>query len=523
MPRGRVLVVDDEGSQRDILRTILSAEGYAVETAPGGREAVRRCQEKAFDVVLTDLRMPGTDGLSLVERLTRDDPPTLVVLMTAYGSMDSAEQALKRGAFDYLTKPIEREELLLTVRRAFERIQLSQENRLLRQQLEKRFRVEGIVGSHFRVQEVFEKIQKVSGSNSTVLLIGESGTGKEMVARTIHRQSPRRDHPFIAVNCAAIPESLLESEIFGHERGAFTGAVERRAGCFELADGGTIFLDEVAEMQVSTQAKFLRILQGGTFRRLGGKNEIDVDVRVIAATNKDPADAVKEGLLREDLFYRLNVVSIVIPPLRERSTDIPQLAEYFIKKHGERSGKPIRGVTNEAMRLLMSYHWPGNVRQLEAVLERAMLLSDGPEIEHYDLPIEVRFFDLPAQPHPSSTSGNRFGVEIPEGGISFEELERDLIAQAMEKSDWVITKAARLLGLSYRTLQYRLEKFQVRRGNVRGRVDREGVGAERGDVSGERGQEASQEDEQTQTQKTTKADPAPAPEEMRPGTKRSNV
>ena len=463
MRGGRILVVDDEESQREILRTILSADGYSVETAPGGGEAIRRCQEKPFDLVLTDLRMPGTDGLSLVERLTRDNPPTLVVLMTAYGSLDSAEQALKQGAFDYLTKPLEREELLLTVRRAFDRIQLSRENRSLRQQMEERFRVEGIVGSHFRMQEVFEKIRKVSNSNSTVLLIGESGTGKELIARTIHRQSQRMDRAFIAVNCAAIPESLLESEIFGHERGAFTGAVERRAGCFELADGGTIFLDEVAEMQLPTQAKFLRVLQGETFRRLGGKNEINVDVRVIAATNRDPAEAVKDGLLREDLFYRLNVVSIVIPPLRERSTDIPQLVEHFIKKHGESAGKPIQGISNGAMRLLMNYHWPGNVRQLEGVIERAILLCEGPEIKHYDLPIEVRFFDLPVQPAPSSAPGGKFAIEIPEQGFSFEALERDLIVQAMEKSDWVITRAARLLGLSYRTLQYRLEKFQIKR------------------------------------------------------------
>ncbi len=463
MQGGRILVVDDEGPQREILRTILSAEGYAVETASGGGEAVRRCQERPFDLVLTDLRMPGTDGLALVERLMRDDPPTLVILMTAYGSLDSAEQALKRGAFDYLTKPLEREELLLTVKRAFERIQLSRENRSLRQQVEERFRIEGIVGSHFRMQEVFEKIRKVSNSNSTVLLIGESGTGKELIARTIHRQSSRSDRPFIAVNCAAIPESLLESEIFGHERGAYTGAVDRRAGCFELANGGTIFLDEVAEMQLPIQAKFLRVLQGETFRRLGGKQEIDVDVRVIAATNRDPAEAVKDGLLREDLFYRLNVVAIVLPPLRERSTDIPQLVEYFIKKHGERAGKPIHGISNGAMRLLLNYHWPGNVRQLEAVIERAILLSEGPEVEHYDLPIEVRFFDLPAQPVASSTPVGKFAIEIPEQGIQFESLEHDLIVQAMEKSDWVITKAARLLGLSYRTLQYRLEKFQIKR------------------------------------------------------------
>ncbi len=465
MPRGRILVVDDEGSQREILRTILSAEGYLVETAPGGGDAVRRCQEKPFDLVLTDLRMPGTDGLSLVERLTRDDPPTLVILMTAYGSLDSAEQALKRGAFDYLTKPIEREELLLTVKRAFERIQLSQENRLLRQQLEERFRVEGIVGSHFRMQEVFEKIHKVSGSNSTVLIIGESGTGKELVARAIHRHSPRRERPFVAVSCAAIPETLIESELFGYEKGAFTGASFRHLGLFEAADKSTLFLDEIGELSTNLQAKVLRALQEKEVRRVGGREDIKVDVRIIAATNKNLEEEIEQGAFREDLFYRLNVVSVVIPPLRERSTDIPQLVEHFIEKHSEGSGNRTRGISKEAMRLLMNYHWPGNVRQLEAVVERAMLLSDGPEIEHYDLPIEVRFFDLPAQPAASGTPGSKFGIEIPEQGISFEALERDLIVQAMEKSDWVITKAARLLGLSYRTLQYRLEKFQIKRGS----------------------------------------------------------
>ena len=466
MPGGRILVVDDEGSQREILRTILSTEGYSVETAPGGGEAVRRCQEKPFDLVLTDLRMPGTDGLSLVERLTRDDPPTLVILMTAYGSLDSAEQALKRGAFDYLTKPIEREELLLTVKRAFERIQLSEENRLLRQQLEERFRVEGIVGSHFRIQEVFEKIHKVSGSNSTVLLIGESGTGKELVARAIHRHSPRRERPFVAVSCAAIPETLIESELFGYEKGAFTGASFRHPGLFEAADRSTLFLDEIGELNINMQAKVLRALQEKEVRRVGGREDIKVDVRIIAATNKNLEEEIERGAFREDLFYRLNVVSVVIPPLRERSTDIPQLIEHFIEKHSASSEKRIHGISNEAMRLLMNYHWPGNVRQLEAVVERAMLLADGPEIEHYDLPIEVRFFDLPAQPAPSSTPGSKFGIEIPEQGISFEALERDLILQAMEKSDWVITKAARLLGLSYRTLQYRLEKFHIKRGSI---------------------------------------------------------
>jgi len=464
MPSGRILVVDDEGPQREIIRRILDAEGYSVETAPGGGEAVVRCQEKPFDLILTDLRMPGTDGLSLVERLTRDDPPTLVILMTAYGSMDSAHHAVERGAFDYLTKPIEREELLLTVERAFERIQLIQENRLLRQQLEERFRVEGIVGSHFRMQEVFEKIQKVSDSNSTVLIIGESGTGKELVARAIHRHSPRQDRPFVAISCAAIPETLIESELFGYEKGAFTGAAFRHIGLFEAADKSTLFLDEIAELNINMQAKVLRALQGKEVRRIGGREDIKVDVRIIAATNKDLEEEIERGAFREDLFYRLNVVSVVIPPLRERSTDIPQLVEHFVKKHSDSSGKRIRGITTEATRLLMTYHWPGNVRQLEAVIERAMLLSNGREIEQYDLPIEVRFFDLPAQALPPTARDRKFGIELPAEGISFEELERDLIVQAMEKSDWVMTKAARLLGLSYRTLQYRLEKFRIKRG-----------------------------------------------------------
>ena len=465
MPSGRILVVDDEGPQREIVRRILAAEGYSVAVASGGGEAVARWQEKPFELVLTDLRMPGTDGLTVVERLTRDDPPTLVILMTAYGSIDSAQQAVKRGAFDYLTKPIDREELLLTVERAFERIQLIQENRLLRKELEKRFRVEGIVGSHFRMQEVFEKIQKVSNSASTVLLVGESGTGKELVARAIHRYSPRRDRPFVAVSCAAIPETLIESELFGYEKGAFTGAAFRRLGLFEAADKSTLFLDEIGELNINMQAKVLRALQEKAVRRVGGVEDVKVDARIIAATNKDLEEEIKRGAFREDLFYRLNVVSVVIPPLRERSTDIPQLIEYFVKKSSESSGKRIGGITDEAMRLLMNYHWPGNVRQLEAVIERAMLLSDGREIEHYDLPIEVRFFDLPTQALPSTARDRKFGIEIPAEGILFEELERDLIVQAMEKSDWVITKAARLLGMSYRTLQYRLEKFRIKRGS----------------------------------------------------------
>jgi DNA-binding NtrC family response regulator len=472
MSKGQILVVDDEGAQREILRTILTSEGYRVETAASAAEALQQAEGTRFDLVLTDLRMPGVDGLSLVGQLTREDPPMLVILMTAFGSRDSAEQALKQGAFDYLTKPLERDELLLTVGRAFERMRLIHENRLLRQQLEERFRVEGIVGSHYRMQEVFDKLHKISNSNSTVLISGESGTGKELIARAIHRHSPRKDGPFVAVSCAAIPETLIESELFGYEKGAFTGAISRRQGLFEAADKSTLLLDEIGELNVNLQAKVLRVLQEREIRRVGGREDIKVDARIIAATNKDLESEVKRGAFREDLFYRLNVVSINLPPLRERSTDIPQLAEHCVARACAEAGRSPMAITTEAMRLLLSYHWPGNVRQLDTVLQRAVLLSDGRAIDYMDLPIEVRFSDLPHRdPGPPASaaeaeSGHHF--RLPPQGINLEEVERAFILQAMEMSGGVIAKAAKLLGLSYRTLQYRLEKFQIRREGVEG-------------------------------------------------------
>jgi len=467
MTKGQILVVDDESAQREVLRTILSSEGYRVDTAGSAAEALQKTARTRFDLVLTDLRMPGADGLSLVGQLTREDPPTLVILMTAYGSMDSAEQAVKQGAFDYLTKPLEREELLLTVGRAFERMRLIQENRLLRQQLEERFRVEGIVGSHFRLQEVFDKIHRVSNSHSTVLISGESGTGKELIARAIHRHSYRKDRTFVAVSCAAIPETLIESELFGYEKGAFTGAVSRRQGLFEAADKSTLFLDEIGELNVNIQAKVLRVLQEREIRRVGGRESMKVDVRIIAATNRNLEEEVYRGTFRDDLYYRLNVVSINLPPLRERSTDIPQLAERFVARACADAGRPPMAMTTEAMRLLLNYHWPGNVRQLDTVLQRAVLLSDGHKIDYTDLPIEVRFSDLPV--HEPGGAGSGEGSEgtyrypLSPQGINLEEVEREFILQAMEMSGGVIAKAAKLLGLSYRTLQYRLEKFQIRR------------------------------------------------------------
>jgi two-component system response regulator PilR (NtrC family) len=463
MTKGQILVVDDEAAQREILRTILVAEGYQVEVAKSAGEALEKGGRKRFDLVLTDLRMPGAGGLSLVRELSREDPPTLVIIMTGFGSLDSAEQAMKQGAFDYLTKPLERDDLLRIVARAFDRIGLIQENRLLRQQLEERYRIEGIVGSHYRMQEVFDKLHKVSSSNSTVLIVGESGTGKELIARAIHRHGPRRERTFVAVSCAAIPETLIESELFGYEKGAFTGAITRRQGLFEAADKSTLLLDEIGELNVNMQSKVLRALQEREIRRVGSHENIKVDVRIVAATNKNLEEEVNKGTFREDLYYRLNVVTIHLPPLRERSTDIPQLAEYFLRRACEEAGRPPMPVTTEAMRLLLQYHWPGNVRQLEAVLQRAVLLSDGQKIDYADLPIEVRFSTLPSREPETATRGEAPRFLLPSDGIDLEAVEREFILQAMEQSGWVIAKAAKLLGLSYRTLQYRLEKFQIRR------------------------------------------------------------
>jgi DNA-binding NtrC family response regulator len=486
MTKGQILVVDDEAAQREILRTILVAEGYQVELAKSAAEALEKSARKRFDLVLTDLRMPGADGLSLVRDLSREDPPTLVIVMTGFGSLDSAEKAMMQGAFDYLAKPLERDDLLRIVGRAFDRLGLIHENRLLRQQLEERYRIEGIVGSHYRMQEVFDKLHKVSNSNSTVLIVGESGTGKELVARAIHRHGPRRDRTFVAVSCAAIPETLIESELFGYEKGAFTGATSRRQGLFEAADKSTLFLDEIGELNVNMQSKVLRALQEREIRRVGGQDSIKVDARIIAATNRNLEAEVGKGAFREDLYYRLNVVTIQVPPLRERSTDIPQLAEYFLARACQEAGRPTIPITTEAMRLLLNYDWPGNVRQLEAVLQRAVLLSDGRKIDYTDLPIEVRFSALPSRGSdvPTPESGQRF--LLPPQGIDLEAVERDFILQAMEMSGWVIAKASKLLGLSYRTLQYRLDKFQIRRNGSEelGAADEEpgGAGAEPRDL-----------------------------------------
>jgi DNA-binding NtrC family response regulator len=439
MTRNSILVVDDEKPQRDILEAILSSEDYNVTTAASGEAALRLAKDRRFDLALTDLKMTGMDGIELLQKLLTLDSSIIVILLTAHGSIDSAKEALRRGAFDYLEKPYDRDTLLETIRRALGRLDVLDME---------------IVSASPEMEAVKKMILKVARSNSTVLIRGESGTGKELIARAIHNQSPRAAEMFQAVNCAAINENLLESELFGHERGSFTGAHAEKKGLFEVADRGTLFLDEIGELDISMQAKLLRALQEREIRRVGGTRPIKVDVRVVAATNRDLRAMVADGRFRDDLYYRINVLSIDVPPLRERHDDIPVLIDYFLKKHTRNTSRLIRGLTPDARAVMLDYAWPGNVRQLESAIERAILLAENDLITVEDLPLEVR---------QEARPGGEGGFKLPPEGISFEEFERNLIEQAMERTDYNITKAAKLLGLTFRTLQYRLEKFGIKR------------------------------------------------------------
>jgi DNA-binding NtrC family response regulator len=436
--RKSILVVDDEKNQREILQKILSSEGYDVTTASSGEAALKFVREQHFDLVLTDLKMTGMSGLDLLRELVAFDKSIIVILLTAHGTVDSAFEAKELGAFAYLQKPYDREKLLETISRALDKLsQLDTE----------------IISASPEMDKVKKLILKVARSNSTVLIRGESGTGKELIARAIHQNSPRANKIFQAVNCAAINENLLESELFGHEKGSFTGAFTEKKGLFEIAHEGTLFLDEIGELDISLQAKLLRALQEKTIRRVGGTKEIPVDVRVIAATNRDLLKMMQEGRFREDLYYRLNVLSIEVPPLRERRSDIPLLIDYFIKKHTKNSANKIKSISPEAKKILLEYSYPGNVRQLESAIERAVLLAEGGVIRVEDLPYEMQIPETPASAV----------FKLPPNGINFEEVEKSLILQAMERTNYNITKAAKLLGLTFRTLQYRLEKFGIKR------------------------------------------------------------
>ena len=460
MRQASVLLVEDNERERQITVETLREEGFLVEEAAAAKRALEMIALSRFDVVITDLMMPGMSGEQLLVELRQKHPATQVVLVTAYGSIDNAVKAMKNGAFYYLTKPIDRETLVMAVTKAAELASLQQEIMLLRAGLEGKLELQGIIGQDPAFLEVVKVVRKVAPSNTTVLIEGESGTGKELVARAIHKLSPRAQRPFVAINCSAIPDSLIENELFGHERGAFTGATERKIGLFEAADRSTLFLDEIADLDGGLQGKILRVLQEKEIRRVGGHESLPLDVRLLAATNRNLAQEVAEGRFRQDLYYRVNVLQIALPPLRERRSDIPLLASHFLRRFAHMAGGRVKEISREAMEALLDYSWPGNIRQLESAIERAVLLCEGEAITVDDLTPEVLGRRRPGQ-SADKQRGDRF--DLPPAGINFERFERDLIIQAMERSDWVIAKAAKLLGMSYRTLQYRLEKFGLKK------------------------------------------------------------
>jgi len=454
--RGRLLVVDDEPHQREMLAKILTRAGYDVVVGADGREALAALDGAGFDLVLTDQRMPGMDGLALLDEVRSRVPPVPVVLMTAYGSVSSAVQAMKRGAADYLTKPFEKDELLLVLDKVLRQRRLEDEVVTLRGALRERYRLGAIVGRAPAMEELFELIERIAPTDVPVLVHGESGTGKELVARAIHEASARADGPFVALNCAAVPETLLESEFFGHERGAFTGAVRARAGLFEQADGGTLFLDEIGAMRVDLQAKLLRALQERTVQRLGSETPRRVDVRILAATCEDLEEAIRRRAFREDLYYRLSVVPVRLPALRERREDIPLLVDHFLARASDRHGRTRPTVATETLDRLQRHPWPGNVRELENCVERMVLLARGDVLGIDDLPPIVR-----DGPRPAAEIGA--GFRLPLEGVDLQELEVDLIRQALKRTRGTLGPAARLLGISYKTLQYRIRKHGLDR------------------------------------------------------------
>ncbi len=441
-----ILVVDDEEPQRRVLAGFLKKRGYAVETAGDADEAMKVVSSRTVDLVLTDLRMPGKTGVELVDAVRGANPEIPVVVTTAYGTVASAVDAMKRGAADYLSKPVDLDELEVLVSRTLERRALVSENRALREQVESRYRLAGLETGNARMQEAINVAARAAGSRATILVRGESGTGKELLARAIHYASPRRRAPLVAVNVAALPETLLESELFGHERGAFTGADRERRGRFELADGGTLFLDEIGDLPRSTQVKLLRVLQEQAFERVGGTRTVKVDVRLIAATHRDLEAMVREGAFREDLFFRLNVVSITLPPLRERREDIPLLVDHFLRRFKD-EGKA-RSVSREAMDLLLKHDYPGNVRELENLVHRAVVLSRDEVVSTSDLPLHLGELRPETKGDETATFSERV-----------EAFEKALILEALDRSGGVQTRAAASLGMTERHLRYKLKKY----------------------------------------------------------------
>ena len=444
----RILIVDDEASQRDLLHLVLTEEGYAVETASSGEDAVQKVEDGFYHLVIMDMKMGGMGGLEALKRIKDISSAVQVLIVTAYASVDTAVDAMRSGALNYLTKPIDLGELKVQVEKTLQFSHLVAENESLKAQVTGAFEASQIIGNSSRILEIFDTLRMVAPTEATVLILGESGTGKELVADAVHLNSPRKKGPLVKVNCAALPETLLESELFGHEKGSFTGAVARREGRFKLADGGTLFLDEISEMSLLLQAKLLRVIQSRSFERVGGTETISSDVRLIVATNRDLEDEVREKRFREDLFYRLNVVPVTLPPLRERREDIPLLADHFLSEIAERNNKLIRGFSPQAMDLLVRNKWKGNVRELENVVERAVIMARGDVIQPGDLPGHI------------TEEGN-----APSSGIipgrPLSDLEREAILSTLEMTGGNRTESAKLLGISRRTLQYKLKEFKI--------------------------------------------------------------
>lgn len=439
-----ILVVDDEAKMCVLLKAALESEGYAVTTANSGTAAINAIHMQRFDVIITDLRMDGADGLAVLDAAKKRDASTEVMLMTAYASAQTAVEAMKKGAYDYVTKPFEMDELKLKVKNILKKNSLEKENVALRRELKERYSLSNMVGRSGAMQEVYKLVEKVAPSDATVLIRGESGTGKELIAQAIHQLSPRTNKPFVTINCAALPETLLESELFGYEKGAFTGADKRKAGLFETAEDGTIFLDEIGEMTTPTQVKLLRAIQNRQVTHLGGTAPIPIHARTIAATNRDLEEAMKAGKFREDLYYRINVFPINLPPLRKRSEDVPELAEHFIRKF---SGGT-HAIDPAVLERFMQYSWPGNVRELENVIERSLIMAGARPIGVEDLPPHLQAWQkLPTQ------------FDIPESGLNLEDLEKNLIHRAINKAGGNKSKAAKLLGITRRKLYSMLERF----------------------------------------------------------------
>lgn len=462
MVHDKILVADDEPSMREFLDILLKKEGYQVSLASNGEEVVRLAERDLFDLILLDIRMPKLDGISVLKKVKAFSPETIVIMITAFASADTAIQAMREGAYDYITKPFKVDEIRLIIRNALEKKHLQKENVLLKEAVKERFRFGNIIGQSPKMQALYDLLEKVAPTKTNVLITGESGTGKELVAKAIHYNSPRKDKPFVTLNCGAIPEALIESELFGHMKGAFTDAIATKKGLFEVADEGTLFLDEISELPLLMQVKLLRVLQDREFKRVGGTEDIRVDVRIIAATNKDLEEAVKvHRSFREDLYYRLNVIEVKLPPLRERKEDIRLLAEHFMKKYSDELGKRITQIAPGALQALLEYDYPGNVRELQNIIERAVALESGEELSERNV---ISYLD-----RHSPIKKGWFDLELPSEGIDLErvveEVERTLLLKALERTKGIKKKAAELLGINFRSMRYRLDKYGLNGGD----------------------------------------------------------